>query len=298
MIEIRVGRAVVDGRATVVASDAEHAVAVAGADMTDVVGGWADWRPRLEALLAGAEPALDLSGARWLPPVAPRKLICVGTNFSDHIAEMEAAGAPTGANPWPYAFLKPPSTTLVGDGATVALPGYAEKVDWEAELAIVVGDPTRGADDPLGAVFGFGVVNDLSVRDFIPFPHALGNDALVSKGFDGSAPMGPWLVPAEQVPDPQALPIALRVNGETKQSSSTANMIFGVREIVAHFLAILTLEPGDVLAAGTPAGVGAARRPAEFLRVGDVVEAEVTGIGRVRTTMAASPRPVEVLTAR
>ncbi len=173
------------------------------------------------------------------------------------------------------------------------LPGFADKVDWEAELAVVVG-PHDPDGDPMDAVFGYGVINDLSVRDYFPFPHALGLDALVNKGFDGAAPMGPWIVPASEVPDPQDLAVSLRVNGELKQSSTTANMIFGVREIMTHYLKVFTLAPGDVLATGTPAGVGAGRRPQEFLREGDVVEAEVAGIGVVRTTMAAARRRVRL----
>jgi len=138
-------------------------------------------------------------------------------------------------------------------------------------------------------VFGYSVLNDLSVRDYLPFPHALGLDTVVAKGFDGSAPMGPWIVTADEIDDPQNLPLQLRVNGEIKQDSSTSRMIFGVREILAHFSRVLTLRPGDVIATGTPSGVGIARRPPEMLAADDVVEAEIDGIGLLRTTLVRAP---------
>ena len=295
MRAIRIGRASVDGAPRLVAGEGDRVVALPDAlDARALLLTWGASRPLVEQQLDDGD-ALDAAGLTWLPPVVPAKLICIGTNFSDHIAEMEAAGAPTGqANPWPFGFLKPASTSLVGDGAEVPLPDYAVKIDWEAELAVVIGDTSRIDEDPLSAVFAYGVVNDLSVRDHFPFPHALGLDAFVNKGFDGSAPMGRWLVPAEQVPDPQALPIRLRVNGTTKQDSTTANMIFGVREILTHYAKVLTLEPGDVIATGTPAGVGAGRRPQEFLVAGDVVAAEVEGVGTVRTTMTPARRRVHL----
>lgn len=289
---MRIGSAIVDDRARIVVELDGGVFAVPGQpNMTELIGNWETWRPKLEALAENDATKLDPDNLRWLTPIAPDKLICIGTNYSDHVAEMEAAGAPKAGNPWPFAFLKPPRTTLVGHGATVTLPGYAAKVDWEAELAVIIGDGAKAASsEPLDAVFGYSVINDLSVRDFMPLPHVLGLDAIVCKGFDGSAPMGPWILPAEEVKDPQKLPITLRVNGIVKQDSSTAEMIFGVREIVAHLARILTLTCGDVIATGTPAGVGIARHPPEGLGAGDVVEAEIDGIGTLRTEFAEAPR--------
>ncbi len=288
---MRIGSAIVDDRETIaVELDAGVFAAPGQPKMTELIGNWETWRPKLEALAETDAAKLDPDNLRWLPPIVPDKLICVGTNYSDHIAEMEAAGAPKAGNPWPFAFLKPPRTTLVGHGATVTLPGYAQSVDWEAELAVIIGDGKEAAGpEPLDAIFGYSVLNDLSVRDFMPLPHVLGLDALVCKGFDGSAPMGPWIVPADEIADPQALRIRLRVNGEVKQDSSTAAMVFKIRDIVAHFGRILTLTCGDVIATGTPAGVGIARRPPEVLAAGDVVEAEIDGIGLLRTEFAAAP---------
>jgi 2-keto-4-pentenoate hydratase/2-oxohepta-3-ene-1,7-dioic acid hydratase in catechol pathway len=288
---MRIGSAVIDGneRVVVQGSDGVHAT-TEPVTMIDVITDWPRWRSELEGL-AESSPVTDLASLRWLAPVRPEKLICVGTNYRDHVAEMEAAGAPPArANVWPYGFFKSPSTSLVGHDASVALPSYAEKIDWEVELALVIGDGSKaGGDEPLDAVFGYSVLNDLSVRDFVPFPHALGMDTIVAKGFDGSAPMGPWIVTADEIDDPQNLPLQLRVNGVIKQDSSTSQMIFGLREILAHFARILTLRTGDVIATGTPSGVGIARRPPETLAADDVVEAEIDGIGLLRTTMVQGP---------
>jgi 2,4-diketo-3-deoxy-L-fuconate hydrolase len=287
---MRIGSAVVGGDERVVVETAEGVyTAPESLTMMQVIADWENWRPRLERLSGNGAEQLSPGQLRWLPPLMPQKLICVGTNYTDHIAEMEAAGAPKGANPWPFGFFKPPRTALVGHDATVTLPGYAEKVDWEAELAVIIGDGAKAtSDEPLDAVFGYSVLNDVSVRDFM-LPHALGLDAIVAKGFDRSAPMGPWIVPAGDIPDPQDLTIRLTVNGVLKQDSSTSRMVFGVREIVAHFGRVLTLAPGDVIATGTPSGVGIARRPPEMLAAGDVVEVDIAGIGLLRTTFAQAP---------
>lgn len=288
---MRIGRAVVDGKERlVVATNDGLRAAPEAMHIDEVISGWPAGRDEL-AHLSGP----DLTGTEltWLPPVMPDKLICVGTNYSDHVAEMEAAGGPTApSNPWPFCFLKPPKTALAGHEAVVALPGYARMIDWEAELAVIIGDGSKATGaDPLDAVFGYSVLNDLSVRDHLPPPHALGLDAVVAKGFDGSAPMGAFIVTADEIDEPQDLAVRLRVNGVTKQDSNTSKMIFGVREILAHLGGVLTLSPGDVIATGTPAGVGFGRRPPETLSPGDVVEAEVEGVGILRTTIAAPLAP-------
>lgn len=286
---MRIGSALIDGRETVVVENGGTLIPAPDVTMRDLIVAGANWRSRLDGSSSVAANALDPDDLEWLPPLIPDKLICVGTNYSDHVAEMEAAGGPTAhSNPWPWAFLKPPTTTLVGHGTTVPLPSYAEKIDWEAELALIIGDASRATGpEPLEALFGYTVMNDVSVRDHIPPPHALGLDAISAKGFDKSAPMGPWVVPADEIADPQSLAIRCRVNGMVKQDSSTSNMIFSVRDIITHFARTLTLAPGDVIATGTPAGVGIARRPPETLAPGDVVEAEVDGIGTLRTTFSA-----------
>lgn len=262
-------------------------------DITGLVAAWSTWRSAvLDAALALADgsddgPYLGVADAAWLPPLSPGKVLCVGSNYHDHVQEMAGpAGLAVRRAPFPFSFLKP-STALIGSGRSVPLPSYGTQLDWEAELAVVIGDPTQaGGDDPLAAVFGYTMLNDLSLRDFVPFPHTLGLDAVVSKGFDGAAPIGPWITLAEDVPDPQDLDIRLSINGEVQQDGSTASMIFGVADLIRHYAKVLTLEPGDVIATGTPAGVGAARTPPRWLNAGDFVEVRISGLGTLETTLA------------
>ena len=267
-------------------------------DVRQLIAKWDRWAEPVRAAARAGDAALPIDEARWLAPVIPRKLLCVGANYRDHIAEMDAAlGLHTPPAPFPYTFLKPP-TALIGSGRPVPHPAYGHKLDWEVELAVVIGDGAlaRGPD-PLDAVFGYTIINDLSLRDFIPFPHALGLDALVSKGFDGAAPTGPWITLAADVPDPSDLPIQLSINGEIMQDGSTSQMVFDVPALVAHYARVLTLEPGDVIATGTPAGVGAARQPPRFLAPGDEIEARVGDLGTLRTTIA-EPGPGDPLPTR
>src|SRR5579862_5440197 len=259
---------------------------------------WDAWRERLPVLIEHAfargktkKPlaAVASSAITWLPPVSnPPKLICIGTNYTDHIAEMSAnmgAGKPWPRPEFPYSFLKPGTTTLVGDGATIRLPRYAQFIDWEVELAVVIGKTAHEVvgEAALAATAGYSVFNDVSVRDFVTKPASVGIDWVMSKAFDGSSPMGPYLTPAEFIPDPQRLRLRLRVNGIVKQDSTTANLVFGVREIIEHLSSIMTLEPGDIIATGTPAGVGFGRRPQERLHPGDVMVAEIEGLGQLTT---------------
>lgn len=267
-------------------------------DVRELIAGWERWGDHVLEVGGSAVPSGRLRAAAdvsWLAPVTPHKLLCVGSNYHDHIAEMDGpAGLTSRPAPFPYSFLKP-LTTLTGSGRSVAHPSYGRKLDWEAELAVVIGDASSaGGPEPLDAVFGYTILNDLSLRDFIPFPHALGLDALVSKGFDGAAPMGPWITLAADVPDPQALGIQLSINDELMQDSSTAQMIFDVPALIAHYARVLTLEPGDVIATGTPAGVGAARRPPRFLSPGDEIAARIEGLGSL-TTMITAPTADERL---
>ncbi|HVW47128.1 MAG TPA: fumarylacetoacetate hydrolase family protein [Solirubrobacterales bacterium] len=256
---------------------------------------WDELAPRLEEVGASA-PALDPAELAWDPPVMPHKLICVGANYTDHVEEMERAGAPKVEGvKFPFSFLKPPHTALVGSDAPVAIPGFGDKLDWECELAVVIGRPELARTDPLGAIFGYAVLNDLSMRDFVaPFPHPLGLDAVIGKGWDGAAPMGPWITLAGAAGDPTSMPITLKVNGEVKQRSSTEKMVFSVAELVAYYGRVLTLEVGDVIATGTPAGVGAGARPPQFLHPGDVIEAEIGNLGTLRTPIVAPVEPISL----
>lgn len=252
---------------------------------------WPYWREKLPGTIdaafakngrGGPPGELDGDGIRWLPPVAyPRKLICIGTNYKDHIAEMGIDTLPK----YPYAFLKPASTTLIGSGEAMTLPEQSEMVDWEAELAVVIGRRARNVrgEEAMAAVAGYAALNDVSARDWIAEPTLVGIDWVMQKAFDGFTPMGPLMTPAEFVPEPDNLSISLAVNGEVKQDSNTANMVFSVREIIEHLAAIMTLEPGDVIATGTPAGVGYGMKPRQFLKPGDRMTVEIEGLGSLET---------------
>jgi 2,4-didehydro-3-deoxy-L-rhamnonate hydrolase len=201
----------------------------------------------------------------------PGKVIAVGLNYREHASESEAP-APRA----PLLFAKWPSC-LVPDGTAIRIPSGIDQVDWEAELAVVIGTRARRVPvaDALSYVRGYTCLNDVSAR------RAQTEDGqwTRAKSFDTFGPIGPRLVPASEIGDPQKLDIRCRVNGELMQDSNTAYMIFSVAELIAYVSAGITLEPGDVIATGTPAGVGAFRPDPIFLNPGDLVEVEVAGIG-------------------
>lgn len=255
-------------------------------DLMPLLEDWAHWSATLPERIAdkarfgdGATPTASLT---FLPPIAlPRKLICIGANYHDHIAEMPIPITPT----YPYSFLMPPSNTLRGSGAPVEKPAMSQMMDWEAELAVVIGTKCRNVpvESALDVVAGYANFNDLSARDWIASRPPIGVDWVQHKCFDGFGPMGPYFVPAAFVGDPQALPVRLSVNGVVKQDGTTATMVFGVAECIAHLSKIMTLEPGDVIATGTPAGVGHGRKPPEYLAPGDEVRMEIGNLGELVT---------------
>ena len=229
----------------------------------------------------GLQQARAVEPERWLVPVRPTKLVCVGVNYRDHLREMGTPHVPDS----PYCFLKPPSTGFVSSGSPVSLPVGAKMVDWEAELAVVIGSRLHGGTGAavLDAVAGYTVYNDLSARDWVAGAREPGIDWVLMKGYDGFSPIGPLITPRQFVSDPQALAIRCWVNGELKQDSSTSQMVFSVQAILEHLSAIMTLEPGDVIATGTPAGVGFGAHPQQFLGAGDTVTVEIDGLGRLET---------------
>lgn len=239
--------------------------------------------PDIVAWLAG-EPAREsapvpLRELDLLAPVPrPGKIVCVGLNYRDHAAE---TGKPVPTEPVLFAKF---ANSVVGDGAVVEIPPATEEVDWEAELGVVIGRPARrvAAVSALDHVAGYVCLNDLSARDL----QRRGGQWTRGKAIDGFLPMGPYLVTADGVPDPQSLAITCSVNGTTVQKSSTREMVFGVADLVSIISQTMTLEPGDVIATGTPPGVGMARTPPWFLRSGDEVVVEIEGLGRLRTHLA------------
>lgn len=258
--------------------------------MLDLLAGWDAALPALERLAASAAPGLAVGAPRWLPPVPGAAYVfCAAANYRSHLEEMAAvAGATPPPAAEPFFFVKTARNALVGDGEPIRLPACARAVDWEVELAVVVGRRGRSiaAARAMDHVAGYTVFNDVSARDLNrrsdgPFPH----DWLSGKCADTFGPCGPVLLPARLVEDWRALRLRLWVNGVLKQDAVAGEMLFGIPEQIAYLSRALTLEPGDLIATGTPAGVGLAR--GEFLRPGDVVVAEVDGIGRLTNPVVA-----------
>ena len=208
------------------------------------------------------------------------KFICIGLNYSDHAAE---TGSPIPKEP--IIFMKPTSA-LVGCNDAVVLPQGSVKCDWEVELGIVIGQKTRYVDkaDALKYVAGYCVVNDVSEREY---QLERGGTWDKGKGCDTFGPVGPWLVTADEVKDPQDLAMWLDVNGQRRQNGTTATMIFGAAELVAYCSRFMTLWPGDLISTGTPPGVGMGMKPPTFLKAGDTIHLGIAGLGEQRQTVHA-----------
>jgi 2-keto-4-pentenoate hydratase/2-oxohepta-3-ene-1,7-dioic acid hydratase in catechol pathway len=238
-----------------------------------------------------------LSSVRLLSPVlSPSAIYCAGANYVDHIQEMERVlGVPIqnpkelGQQPWH--FVKTPRNALTGTNSEIRSPGYSNRLDWEIELAVVIGKLAKDVriEDAMSYVAGYSIANDLSARDHVkrsgvapdsPFAY----DWVSQKCFDDSCPLGPRLVPAQFVEDPYDLNMKLSVNGKLKQDSNTRNMIFDIAEQIAYLSSRVTLFPGDVILTGTPAGVGMAHK--EFLQSGDTIRLEIDGIGVLENTVS------------
>ena len=268
--------------------------------MLGVLDDWAKAEPLIEAAVAkkgsGATPGSPLAKVRLLAPVLyPPTIFCAGANYSDHMAEMarvfnlapEPDPRQAGVTPWH--FIKA-SRTVVQTDARIPLPARTKMLDWEAELAAFIGRAAKNVpvERALDYVAGYTVVNDLSARDFtvrpnVPETSPFRYDWISQKSFDGACPVGPWIVPAKQIPNPQRLGIKLWVNGVLKQDSHTSKMIFSLAEQIAQLSTRLTLHPGDLILTGTPAGVGLARK--EFLKSGDVVRVWVEQVGTLSNTL-------------
>jgi acylpyruvate hydrolase len=219
------------------------------------------------------------TAVRLLAPVPrPGKVICIGLNYRDHAKEQNVEPPKT-----PIVFSK--FTTSIASPDTPIRLGTSQKVDWEAELAVVMGRRAKGVkrDAAYGYVLGYACFNDVSARDF----QFADGQWQRGKSCDTHGPFGPFIATTDEVKDPHALRIRLRVNGETMQDSSTAQMIFGVPELIEWLSENITLEPGDVIATGTPPGVGFARKPSVYLKAGDTTEVEIEGLGVLRNPVVA-----------
>lgn len=229
----------------------------------------------------GAEAEQFITGQLRAPIVSPGKVICIGLNYRDHAIE-SGAEIPTE----PVCFSKFAST-INGPDDPIKLPRVSKEVDYEAELVVVIGREGKHIPeaDALSYVAGYMNGHDVSARDWQA--GRPGGQWLLGKTPDTFAPTGPWLVTADEVPDPHKLSIALRLNGETMQDSSTAQLIFNINQLIAHLSQLITLQPGDVIFTGTPPGVGAARQPPVFLKPGDVAEVEIEGLGTLSNPVEA-----------
>jgi acylpyruvate hydrolase len=255
--------------------DADNAVETGDADLGALLRR-PDWRDRAAAAAGPVHPVDGMDYAPLVP--APEKIICVGANYRDHIAEM-------GRQPpeFPTLFAKFPPT-LVGAHDEVLLPAVSEAVDWEAELTVVIGAPTRhvSAAEAPAAIAGYTVLNDVSVRDY----QNRTLQWLQGKMFEATTPIGPTLVtPDELGVDPVtglAAEISTEVDGEVLQRSNTDQLVFGAYELIAYISQIITLNPGDLIATGTPGGVGHARKPPRYLADGSVLTTRIAGVGECR----------------
>ncbi len=240
---------------------------------------WATGGPErvLAALEAGGLPVLDIAGQRTGAPVArPGVVLCIGMNYAAHAAETGAA-----APPHPVVFYKAPNT-VVGPDDDVLNPRRASKLDWEVELAVIIGTQARYLDSPgqaLAHVAGYAISNDVSERAFQL--ETSGGQWSKGKSCETFNPLGPWLVTADEVPDPQALGLRTWVNGQPRQDSSTKDMVFTVAELIYRLSQVTVLEPGDLVNTGTPQGVGLSGR-FPYLAPGDIIDVEIDGLGHQR----------------
>ena len=250
-----------------------------------ILGSGAEGQKKAWDAVTKGTVSYDPAKVKLLPPVPnPQKVICIGLNYRDHAIE---SGVPIPEEP--VIFAKFPSS-LVANGDDIVLPSVSTQVDYEAELVVVIGKGGRHIprEQAMEAVGGYMVGHDVSARDWqLNKP---GKQWISGKTFDTFAPTGPELVGTDEVADPHALGIRLRLNGETLQDSSTAQLIFRIDELIAYLSQVVTLVPGDLIFTGTPPGVGMARKPPIFLKPGDVVEVEIDGLGLLKNPVVGDGR--------
>jgi 2-keto-4-pentenoate hydratase/2-oxohepta-3-ene-1,7-dioic acid hydratase in catechol pathway len=262
-----------------------------------------DVAPTMLALIDGGPPALaqarailehggaarPLGGVTLLAPIPrPRQnVICLGMNYAAHAAESaRARGREPKLPEYPVFFTKAPTTVCAPDDTFPLDPRVTTQLDYEVELAFIVGRAgvNIAAEQAMEHVFGYTIVNDLSAREL----QSRHQQFFKGKSLDRSCPMGPCIVTADEIPDPAVLGLRLRLNGETRQDSSVGDLIFGIPALLAALSLGMTLEPGTIIATGTPSGVGLGRTPPEYLRPGDLLEAEIDRIGVLRTRIVAA----------
>jgi acylpyruvate hydrolase len=270
-----------NGSRTAVRMEGAEAITLPFADVRELLASGSDWHRRAEG--AGGE-SLDSASLDYAPIVpAPEKIVCVGLNYRDHAKE---AGLPLPDHPMLFAKY---SRSLIGANDDIMLPFNSDMVDWEVELGVVIGREARHvtAGQARDHIAGYTIVNDVSMRDW----QRRTSQFLQGKTFEASTPAGPHLVTLDEVGDPAALDLGCSVDDVTMQDSNTRQLIFSADEIVAYLSSIVTLVPGDLIATGTPHGVGAGRTPAVFLETGNVVRSWVQGLGEQRNQCSADQVP-------
>lgn len=244
----------------------------------------ADFARRNE-VIEGLKPDLALDAVQYLPVIPrPEKIVCAVRNYMDHHQEVVAAGMQRELSEEPPIFLRV-WRSQVGHGQPVVRPRVSETLDWEGELAVIIGRPGRDipAERAYEHVAGYSIYNDVSVREWQFHAKQIAS----GKNFEGTGPFGPWMVTADEIAPDRPLRLTTRLNGETVQDSHTGHMIFSIPRLIAYASTIFTLMPGDVIATGTPAGVGWSRKPQRFMKPGDVVEVEIESIGTLRNPVVA-----------
>ena len=249
--------------------------------MLSIISGGPAALDRVRQVAAAATGGIALASAKLLAPIErPGKYLAIGMNYAKHVAESGKLGVPAATH---QVWFNKQTTCLSGPYDPIE-PGPTEKLDYEVELGLVIGKRAKNVSEAeaMGYVFGYFVANDVSARDYQFHSQTM----MMGKSFDTHGPIGPWIVTADEVADPQALNLRCLVNGEQRQSSNTDNMIHRIAPQIAYLTSAFTLEPGDLIATGTPEGVGVAMEPQVFLKTGDVVRCEIDGIGAIENRVA------------
>lgn len=249
-------------------------------DMLAFLAGGQATKAMAQKAIDGASNTVALSSVKLLAPIPrPGKIICIGLNYSDHAAETGQA-----IPKFPVIFTKY-SNTVIATGESIVLPRVSNEVDYEAELGFVIGKTARHVStaQALDYVAGYMPINDVSARDY----QNRTSQWTIGKTFDTFAPMGPALVTADEIGNPNNLKISLTINGETLQNSNTDKLIFNIQQLVESITEVMTLEPGDVVSTGTPPGVGMARNPKRYMKAGDVVNVTIEGLGTLSNPVVA-----------
>ena len=240
------------------------------------------------ATFASEKPDRKLADVTLLPCILnPPHFYCIGVNYSDHLTEVQKAGVPRSASTRPPVFMRYPES-YVGHGQDLILPGVSTSFDYEIELTVVIGKGGRyiEKDAALSHVTGYTIFNDGSIRDWQFHTQQVGP----GKNFFATGALGPWMVTADEVGDAGDLGLELKLNGQTLQKGNTHDMVFNIADLISYISAFMPLSPGDLIATGTPAGVGFSRKPPIFMKAGDVCELTIEKIGTLRNKVAAEPR--------